>query len=733
MTERLFGDRPISHPSEDAFGLSSFAEALANSLLQMSPKDGLVISVEGPWGAGKSSAIALAVRSIKLRVLSGAAEGRDDLEKLAEAGLDAKWAEKARLRKTHIVRFNPWNFSGQENLVRAFFSELSAQIDVEPEGALKKAMNTLAGYLPSVAGGLVAGGFLATGNIPAAAAGGAVGKAAGEAASKLIRSESSLEGAKKKLAEALRTADQRIIIIIDDIDRLLPNEMRAIFSLVKSLGDLPNVLYVLSFDSEVVHLGLQQNAERMDPAFLEKIVQVSLKLPPPWREELRQLFYTRVNAIIGDAVPADQRRWELAMRSVIDPYLETPRDVTRLANTLQVIWPNVAGDVDLTDLIVLTTLQLFDAGIYALIRDEIEVITHADARFEEDKAFGKRMEPVSATKPDAAKDAMALMFPRLAKAWNTYMADGTYYILQKEQRRISTKEYHRNYFVFGRDTRMLSRSEVERLLHAPKPATLLKTTLKRLAKDDPNGRAPSRIASLLDQISTTLYANPLLTPALLKAILDNSDELIRRGDVVWELFVTNNAERLDRIVRLGTGKLNESQRDEVLTTLVNYDAGLQIRTAVVEHDARNHGFFGGEKKHESDLIFAADKIEAAAIAIRDEIAAACNDGSVWNNPMPIRLIWAWRRMSDMETLRRWFTKVLKSDEKTVMLANELPGRSYQSGGDGSRIVLTFSRQSYEGILDVDALFGRLETLARKNKKASAALARLRAAEEANNH
>jgi predicted KAP-like P-loop ATPase len=164
VSERLFADRPISHPQDDAFGLSSFADALATSLLQMSPKDGLVISVEGPWGAGKSSAIALAARTVKLRLLIGLGEGRDALEKLTEDQLDAKWAENAETRTAHIVRFNPWNFSGQENLVRAFFNELAAQIDAEPEGKLKKAMNRLAGYLPSVAGALAAGGMLATGN-----------------------------------------------------------------------------------------------------------------------------------------------------------------------------------------------------------------------------------------------------------------------------------------------------------------------------------------------------------------------------------------------------------------------------------------------------------------------------------------------------------------------------------------------------------------------------------------
>ena len=82
MTDKLFADHPISHPKDDAFGLSSFADALATSLLKMSPADGLVISVEGPWGSGKSSAIALTTRTIKLRVLIGLGEGQDELEKL---------------------------------------------------------------------------------------------------------------------------------------------------------------------------------------------------------------------------------------------------------------------------------------------------------------------------------------------------------------------------------------------------------------------------------------------------------------------------------------------------------------------------------------------------------------------------------------------------------------------------------------------------------------------------
>ncbi|MEI8013088.1 MAG: P-loop NTPase fold protein, partial [Candidatus Omnitrophota bacterium] len=43
----------------------------------------------------------------------------------------------------------------------------------------------------------------------------------------------------------------KIIIVIDDIDRLNHVEIRQIFQLVKSLGDFPNTTYLLAFDKDV--------------------------------------------------------------------------------------------------------------------------------------------------------------------------------------------------------------------------------------------------------------------------------------------------------------------------------------------------------------------------------------------------------------------------------------------------------------------------------------------------
>lgn len=729
MSEHLSGDRPISHPEDDAFGVSSFANALATSVLQMNTPDGLVISVEGPWGTGKSSALALSIRAMKLQTLSSLGYELGHFDKVSLQYVEEKWNDCADKRRIHIVRFNPWNFSGQENLVRAFFRELASQIDVEPEGRLKKALNRLAGYLPAFVGSVAAGSVLLAGPMPAASAAGMAGRAAGEAVERAFRSEASLEELKTNLDAALREAANKIIVIIDDLDRLLPLEMRSIFSLVKSLGDLPNVVYILSFDEIVVKNSLNTGAEKIEPTFLDKIVQVSLKLPPPWQGELRNLFFKRLNPIIGDAQPADIDRWHRVFLEAVQPYLETPRDVIRLANTLAIIWPNVVGDVDLTDLIALTTLQLFDPTAYELITDHIEALTHSDFGFESDDELGRRLEPSSANRLEVAKVAMAFLFPRLDKAWNKFARNSDYYIVQREQRRISTKEYHRNYFIFGRDTRMLSRRDLEAVILDPKSLSAVIASLEISEGTTATGH-PSKIATLLNQLSECVYVKPVLSTDLLKSLLDCSAALIRREDAEWDFFYTDNTDRIETIIRFGILKIKAEDRSDLLQILTNYKEGLQVRADVVERDARNHGLFGGDEKIESELLFTKESVAEAAALICGQIVHLCKSGAIWREPRPMRLIWAWKRMSSEGTLEQWIDQVLADDELIVRLANALPGQTRRSSARGNEVVQTFCRANYKDFFDVDVLFARLEELAERDPAANLALENLRAAEAA---
>ncbi len=95
----LSADRPGIDPKDDLFGHAPFAKGLAGSICRYSSSDGLVLALYGPWGSGKSTVLSYV---------------RHYLEQQAEC------------EQPVVVTFNPWWFSGQENLARAFFGPTSS-------------------------------------------------------------------------------------------------------------------------------------------------------------------------------------------------------------------------------------------------------------------------------------------------------------------------------------------------------------------------------------------------------------------------------------------------------------------------------------------------------------------------------------------------------------------------------------------------------------------------------
>ncbi|MEO5937281.1 MAG: P-loop NTPase fold protein [Terriglobales bacterium] len=95
----LSSDRPSIDPKQDLFGHAPFAEALAKSIHSYPDADGVVLALYGPWGSGKSTVLAYVLHY---------------LQQLPEE------------EQPVIVTFNPWWFSGQENLARAFLGQLQA-------------------------------------------------------------------------------------------------------------------------------------------------------------------------------------------------------------------------------------------------------------------------------------------------------------------------------------------------------------------------------------------------------------------------------------------------------------------------------------------------------------------------------------------------------------------------------------------------------------------------------
>ena len=233
----LPGDNPIEDPAKDVLERSARAADFARQVLELDASHGTTVGVFGPWGSGKTSFVNLARMTFE---------------------------EKGAL----VLDFNPWLFSGAEQLIERFFAELSASMGMTDE--LKDIGDAFGKYgaaLNAVAG--VASALLAVPQI------GAIVTKLTEAASSASQPKS-VDTLRRTLANKLQKHDKRIVVVLDDIDRLSAPEIREVFKLVRLTASFPNLIYIVACDRLRVEQALGEQAPGLSGRdYLQKIIQWS--------------------------------------------------------------------------------------------------------------------------------------------------------------------------------------------------------------------------------------------------------------------------------------------------------------------------------------------------------------------------------------------------------------------------------------------------------------------------
>jgi len=109
-----------------------------------------------------------------------------------------------------------------------------------------------------------------------------------------------LSAIRAELNDLLAKQPHKIIVVIDDIDRLNNTEIRQIFQLIKSLGDFPNTIYMLAFDSDVVKNALEKVQGGSGIGYLEKVVQIPFEIPLISKQEVEHLLFSKLDELIKD-------------------------------------------------------------------------------------------------------------------------------------------------------------------------------------------------------------------------------------------------------------------------------------------------------------------------------------------------------------------------------------------------------------------------------------------------
>ena len=221
-----------------------------------------------------------------------------------------------------VLRFNPWLFGSADDLVARFFRELSAQLGRSRSERLTDVAKALSNLGQSLA--------------PLSPITGTTGAA--NLFAKLIgrwTKPQSLHDKRNRLSEALEASDSRVVVLIDDIDRLELSETRELMRLVRLTSDLPKVVFLLAYDRRHVATSLGEN-ETQGRQYLDKIVQVSYDLPNVREAILPGMLLQWLDELIRgrDLAGLDQNVWGRVFHEVIKPLLGNLRDVKRYLYSL---------------------------------------------------------------------------------------------------------------------------------------------------------------------------------------------------------------------------------------------------------------------------------------------------------------------------------------------------------------------------------------------------------------
>ena len=145
------------------------------------------------------------------------------------------------------------------------------------------------------------------------------------------------------MASTLGSGDKRVVVLIDDADRLAPDRLAELLRLLASAAPIANLVFVMSLSRDLV-----------DGEVIDKIVQLAIDLPLADRPSLQQMFVDRLEPVLNGAREGglvDPDYWVDICAHAIDPFLRTPRDVVRLVNAVTATLPAVSGEVNPVDFI----------------------------------------------------------------------------------------------------------------------------------------------------------------------------------------------------------------------------------------------------------------------------------------------------------------------------------------------------------------------------------------------
>ena len=328
--EGFVQDNPIELVADDSFGRNNVASQIAFMIGLTNNRRSFAIGILGEYGSGKTSFL-----------------------NLINQGLPAGDYVK--------VKFNPWNSENSSFIHKDFFDQLVntiANIDLRASSLLHAYSRKISRVDDASKTWINRINLL----------------------SNLAANESSHE--KDKINKALQRSEKKIIITIDDLDRLHNDEVIEVLRIIGNTADFTNVFYLVAYEKGYVQNALKTLNDKGNRDYLDKIFQLEIPLPKRDENALIDYLKLKIKPLLSSEhlTILDEKLIALEFNNKYDEALSTifrhSRDVIKFVNGFKMVYKLIGYEVDFEDLFVLELLKFRFQLIYDHIYERKDDFIH---------------------------------------------------------------------------------------------------------------------------------------------------------------------------------------------------------------------------------------------------------------------------------------------------------------------------------------------------------------------
>lgn len=712
-------EAPIRTASQDRLSRSDFAARIAGVLSELSLREGRVFAIRGGWGFGKSS-----------------------LKNLITERLDAK------SHGADWLDFNPWQWGDGDAIARALFGQIADRLGGEHSEAALARAEALRRYGAILTGSSAplkeAGGsshFISTvlTNASVIAVASAVGfelpTAAKLAAALAVlavgtplvgrvllhlgrdRGTEPLDKVREALEMRLRELDRPLVVFVDDIDRLEPDQIRMLLRQVKANANLPNIVFVLLFQPSIIERALDPVADGDGRAFLEKIVQASFDLPAVPASIVHRIFTEELSELVRryatEANGFTQKRWGNTFVGCMQPLLRNMRDSRRLISSIAVHIPLHAGgdvfEVNIVDFLLLETLRVFEPDLHETLFRERELVLQEGrisgfGRREEDRAAAERLlEIVPEDRRDVARDALKELFPPLEWAFGgTNYAEG-FHLRWLTDKRVCSPRYFPRYFELQTAAGEVSERRFVAFLDATATQDGLAAAIAGIEADS---LLPSLAARLDESVDRLPAENAAV---LLPGMFGIAQKLAGQRD--FDPFSSPWISAW-RATSWFLKRVPENIRGELALEALRRTGALSVAAILIHLSDPADRSEGGNDAFDPAL--SVDTVEAMKVEwLRLIRWRAADGGTLIAEPDLISLLYKWRNYAgSLDEPREWMSEAIRTDAGFASMATRMMNRgSIHTYGDRvSTRHNSFNRTTIEDFIGIEVAKARCDAI-----------------------